>query len=45
MGCGKFLATTHGGMASLPLKMPDLMLTEAQKESAAAYVWSLRALR
>jgi cytochrome c len=38
----KFLATTHGDMASLPIKMPDLMLTDTQKEVAIAYILSLR---
>ena len=38
----KFLDTTHGDVAKLPLRMPDLKLTDAQKDAAVAYIMSLR---
>ena len=37
-----FLATTHGDPSQLPFKMPNLTLTNAQRESAIAYIMSLR---
>ena len=38
----KFLATTHGDLTQLPLKMPEMMLMERQREAAAAYILTLR---
>ena len=38
----KFLNTTHGDVAKLPIQMPDVMLTESQKDAAVAYIMSLR---
>ena len=38
----RFLATTHGDISVFPKAMPDLMLTEAQKDAAVAYIMSLR---
>ena len=38
----QFLATTHGDPSELPFQMPDLMLTDAQKDAAIAYIMSLR---
>ena len=37
-----FLNTTHGDVSKLPLQMPDLMITDAQKDDAVAYIMSLR---
>ncbi len=41
----RFLDSRHGDMNSLPLQMPDLMLVEAQKNAAIAYILSLRTER
>ncbi len=38
----KFLDTTHGDVTKLPLQMPDLMISDAQKDDAVAYILSLR---
>ncbi len=38
----RFLGTTHGDPSQLPFKMPNLMLTGAQKDAAIAYIMSLR---
>ncbi len=37
-----FLNNRHGDISVFPMKMPDLMLTDAQKEQAVAYIMSLR---
>jgi mono/diheme cytochrome c family protein len=37
-----FLDSRHGDISVFPMKMPDLMLTDAQKEQAVAYIMSLR---
>lgn len=37
-----FLDNLHGDISVFPIKMPDLMLTDAQKEQAVAYIISLR---
>jgi mono/diheme cytochrome c family protein len=37
-----FLDNLHGDISVFPMKMPDLMLTDAQKEQAVAYIISLR---
>jgi mono/diheme cytochrome c family protein len=36
-----FLDNRHGDISVFPMKMPDLMLTDAQKEQAVAYILSL----
>lgn len=38
----RFLNTTHGDVTKLPMQMPDVMLTESQKDAAVAYIMSLR---
>ena len=38
----RFLAATHGNISVFPLQMPDLMLTDTQKDAAIAYIMSLR---
>lgn len=37
-----FLDNQHGDISAFPIKMPDLILTDAQKEEAIAYILSLR---
>lgn len=37
-----FLDNLHGDISVFPIKMPDLMLTDAQKEQAITYILSLR---
>jgi mono/diheme cytochrome c family protein len=37
-----FLDSRHGDISVFPITMPDLMLTDAQKEQAIAYILSLR---
>lgn len=38
----KFLDTTHGDVTKRPLQMPDVKITDAQKDAAVAYIMSLR---
>ena len=38
----KFLDTTHGDVSKQPMQMPQLMLTDGQKDAAVAYIMSLR---